>query len=71
MPALFRFHTPKEHVAKFKNQRPKKHVHKTQWTNWIKKSLFMRFWTNTKAGAYGALIFYVDFRQNRLVKESR
>lgn len=66
MPALFRFHTPKEHVAKFKNQRPKKHV-----TNWIKKSLFMRFWTNTKAGAYGALIFYVDFRQNRLVKESR
>ena len=31
--------TPKKHVAKSKNQRPKKHVHITQWTNWIKKNV--------------------------------
>ena len=41
--------TPKSHVTQSKNQRPKKHVHITHWTSWIKKKrLFMGFWNYTR-----------------------
>ena len=41
--------TPKKSLPQSKNQRPKKHVHITHWTSWIKKKRwFMGFWNYTK-----------------------